>query len=111
MKINKFKGQSLLSLPKIGKKPLGYAGKHLQDDSLSKDVKSVAASLLVTKRRLDRLRSILAEPIQSTLKRITFIGSSKQSTLKRITFNRLKARRKKSRADLADIEVILELLS
>ena len=97
MKINKFKGQSLLSLPKIGKKPLGYAGKHLQDDSLSKDVKSVAASLLVTKRRLDRLRSILAEPIQSTLKRITF--------------NRLKARRKKSRADLADIEVILELLS
>ncbi len=76
MKINQFK-KRLLSLPKIGKKPLENAARQLR--SALKSAASVAGSLMVTEKKLKRLRT--EEDLERLRKLpraqdIKFIGSS-----------------------------------
>jgi hypothetical protein len=95
--MNKFKRKmGLLSLPKIGTEALEHASKTLRSNS-SKEARSAAGSLMVTKGNLDRLKLKLLPRIQSirkeiavirslnTMRRIAFIGASK-SKMRQIIF-------------------------
>jgi hypothetical protein len=95
--MKKFKRKTgLLSLPKIGREALEHASKTLRSNS-SKEARSAAGSLMVTKGNLDRLELKLLLCIQSIqeqialiesldpMRRIAFIGASK-SKMRQINF-------------------------